>query len=84
MRLVAEACGDSDLVAALGAAAAEDSSTSLGSHADQESVDLAATAAVGLKGAFRHRCSLSGLRRWKMKWFSWRPKNLRRPKPGVR
>ena len=48
---------------ALGAAAAEDGGTGLGGHAYEESVDLAATAAVGLKGAFRHRYSLSGLRR---------------------
>jgi hypothetical protein len=36
-------------------------------------VDLAATAAVGLKGAFRHGYSLSGLLRWKMKCLCWRP-----------
>ena len=53
-RLVAEASGDSDLVAALGAAAIEDSLTGLGGHANEEAVDLAATTAVGLEGALGH------------------------------
>jgi hypothetical protein len=53
-RLVAEACGDGDLVAALGAAAAEDSGAGLGGHAYEETVDLAATTAVRLKGALGH------------------------------
>jgi hypothetical protein len=53
--LVAEAGGDSDLVAALGAAAVEDGCTGLGGHAYEESVDLATAAAVRLKGALGHR-----------------------------
>jgi hypothetical protein len=52
--LVAEACGDGDLVAALSAAAAEDSGSGLGSHAYEEAVDLAATTAVRLEGALGH------------------------------
>ena len=72
-KLIAEAGGDGDLVAPLGAAAVQDGGTGLGGHADQESVDLAATAAVGLEGAFRHGDSLSGLLRWKMKCLCWRP-----------
>ena len=54
-RLVAEACGDGDLVAALGAAAVEDGLSGLGGHANEEAVDLATAAAVGLKGALGHR-----------------------------
>jgi hypothetical protein len=52
--LVAEAGGDGDLVTALGAAAAQNGSAGLGGHADEEAVNFAATAAVGLKGALRH------------------------------
>jgi hypothetical protein len=52
--LVAEACGDGDLVAALGAAAAEDSGAGLGGHAYEETVDLATTTAVRLEGALGH------------------------------
>ena len=39
---------------ALGAAAVQDGGTCLGGHADEESVDLAATTAVGLEGALGH------------------------------
>jgi hypothetical protein len=53
--LVAEAGRDRDLVAALGAAAAQHGGTGLGGHAAQEAVDLAPAAAIGLKGALRHR-----------------------------
>jgi hypothetical protein len=53
-RLVAEACGDGDLMTALGAAAVEDSLSGLGGHANEEAVDLATTAAVGLEGALGH------------------------------
>jgi len=52
--LVAEACGDSDLMAALGAAAVEYSGSGLGGHANEEAVNFATTAAVRLEGAFRH------------------------------
>jgi hypothetical protein len=54
-RLVAEACGDGDLVTALGATAVEDGCTGLGSHANEKAVDLATAAAVGLEGALGHR-----------------------------
>jgi len=54
VRLVAEACGDSDLMAALGAAAVEDGGSGLGGHANEEAVNFATTAAVRLEGAFRH------------------------------
>ena len=57
--LVAEAGRDGDLVATLGAAAVQDGCAGLGGHANEESVDLAATAAVGLKGALGHDFSLS-------------------------
>jgi len=57
--LVAEAGGDGDLVAALGAAAVQDGGAGLGCHANEKAVDLAATAAVGLKGALGHDFSLS-------------------------
>jgi hypothetical protein len=53
-RLVAEAGGDGDLVAALGATAAEHSSASLGGHANEEAMNLGATAAIGLEGALGH------------------------------
>ena len=53
-RLVAEACGDGDFVAALGAATVEHSGAGLGLHAAQKSVNLAAATAVGLKGALGH------------------------------
>jgi hypothetical protein len=53
-RLVAEACGDGDLVTALSAAAAEDSGAGLGGHTYEEAVDLAATTAIGLEGALGH------------------------------
>jgi len=53
--LVAEASGDGDLVAALGAAAAEDGCTGLGGHANEKAVDLATAATVGLEGALGHR-----------------------------
>ena len=53
-RLVAEACGDGDLVTALGAAAVEDGGAGLGGHANEEAVDLATAAAVGLEGALGH------------------------------
>jgi hypothetical protein len=69
-RLVAEAGGDSDLVAALGAAAAEDGSTGLRGHANEEAVDLGAATAVRLKGALRHRGG-SCLRRF----VCWRTTN---------
>jgi hypothetical protein len=54
VELVTEAGGDGDLVTALGAAAAEHSGSSLGGHAAEEAVDLAATTTVGLEGALRH------------------------------
>lgn len=53
-RLVAEASGDCDLVAALGTATAEDGLTGLGLHAGEEAVRLGAAAAVRLKSALRH------------------------------
>ena len=53
--LVAEACGDGNLVTALGPAAVENSCASLGGHAYEEAVNLATAAAVGLKGALGHR-----------------------------
>src|SRR5690348_1845376 len=53
--LVAEACRDRDLVAALGAAAAQHGGAGLGGHAAQKAVDLAPAAAIRLKGALRHR-----------------------------
>src|SRR5258707_13220356 len=53
--LVAEAGRDRDLVAALGAAAAQHGSAGLGGHAAQKAVDLAPAAAIRLKGALRHR-----------------------------
>ncbi len=58
--LVAEAGRDGDLVAALGAAAAEDGGTGLGLHAGKEAVGLGAVAAVGLKGTLGHRSLFSG------------------------
>jgi hypothetical protein len=54
-RLVAEASGDGDLVAAFGAATAEDSCSGLGGHANEKAVDLATAATVGLEGALGHR-----------------------------
>jgi hypothetical protein len=54
MKLVAEAGRDGDLVAALGAAAVQNSSTGLGGHANEKAVDLATAAAVGLEGALGH------------------------------
>jgi len=54
-KLVAEAGGDGDLVAALGAAAIEDGGSGLGGHANEEAVDLATAAAVRLEGALGHR-----------------------------
>ena len=53
-RLVAEASGDGDLVAALGAAAAEDGGACLGLHARKKAVGLGAMTAVGLKSTLRH------------------------------
>jgi hypothetical protein len=53
--LVAEAGRDRNLVAALGAAAAQHGSAGLGGHAAQKAVDLAPAAAIRLKGALRHR-----------------------------
>jgi hypothetical protein len=53
--LVAEAGRDCNLVAALGAAAAQHGSAGLGGHAAQKAVDLAPAAAIRLKGALRHR-----------------------------
>jgi hypothetical protein len=52
--LVAEAGGDGNLVAALGAATAQNGSTCLGGHAAEEAVDLRTVAAVGLECALRH------------------------------
>jgi hypothetical protein len=52
--LVAEACGDGDLMTALGAAAVENSGSGFGGHANEEAVDFAATTAVGLEGALGH------------------------------
>ena len=54
MRLVAEACGDGNLVTALGAAAVENSGSGLGGHANEKSVNLATATAVGLERALRH------------------------------
>ena len=53
-KLVAEAGGDSNLVAALRAAAIEHSLAGLGSHTNEKAVDLGATAAVGLERALGH------------------------------
>ena len=52
--LVAEACGDSDFMTALGAAAAQHSGSGFGGHANEKAVDLRAAAAVGLECALRH------------------------------
>jgi len=52
--LVAEACADGNLVAALRAAAAEHSCAGFGLHAAEEAVGLGPVAAVGLKGALGH------------------------------
>jgi hypothetical protein len=52
--LVAEASRNSDLVAALGATAAQDGGTGLGGHANEKAVNLATAAAIGLEGALRH------------------------------
>jgi hypothetical protein len=52
--LIAEACRDSDLMTALGAAAVQNSGSGLGGHANEEAVNFATTAAVGLERAFRH------------------------------
>lgn len=52
--LVAEACGDGDLVAALGAAAIEYGCTGLGLHAGEEAVGLGAVAAIRLEGTLGH------------------------------
>ena len=61
-RLVAVAGGDGDLVAALGAAAAEHGGSGLGGHANEEAVDLATAAAIGLDGALGHGvCPVSNL-----------------------
>jgi hypothetical protein len=54
-RLVAEAGGDGDLVAALGATAVEDGGSGLGGHANEEAMDLATATAVGLESALGHR-----------------------------
>jgi hypothetical protein len=54
-KLVAVTGGDRNLVAALGAAAAQHGSAGLAGHAAQKSVNLAAAAAIGLEGALRHR-----------------------------
>jgi hypothetical protein len=52
--LVAEAGRDGDLVAALGAAAIQDGAAGFAGHANEEAVNFAATAAVGLECALRH------------------------------
>jgi len=54
MRLVAVTGADRDLVAALGATAAEHSGASLGLHAGKEAVGLRPVTAVGLKRTLRH------------------------------
>lgn len=57
-RLVAVTGADGDLVAALRAAAAENSGAGLGLHTAQEAVSLRTAAAVGLKGTLRHGTEL--------------------------
>jgi hypothetical protein len=52
--LVAEACGNGNLMTALGATAVQYGRTSFGGHAYEEAVNLAATAAIGLEGALGH------------------------------
>lgn len=54
LRLVAEPCGNRNLVTALGTTAAENSGSGLGLHAAQEAVNFAATATVRLKGTLGH------------------------------
>src|SRR5437764_10152895 len=53
-RLVAETGADGDLVAALGATAAEHSGAGLGLHAGKKAVGLGPVAAIGLKSTLRH------------------------------
>jgi hypothetical protein len=57
-RLVAVTGADGNLVTALGAAAIENGSASLGLHAGQKTVGLGTAAAVGLKGTLRHGTEL--------------------------
>ena len=52
--LVAEACADSNLVTALGAAAAQYSGSGFGSHANEKAVNFRAAAAVRLERALGH------------------------------
>jgi hypothetical protein len=54
-KLVAEACGDGDLVTALGAAAAQNGGSGLGGHANEKAVNFGAAAAVGLECALWHK-----------------------------
>ena len=54
MELVAETCGYSDLVTALGAAAAENSGSGFGGHANEKAVNFGAATAVRLECAFGH------------------------------
>lgn len=64
-RLVAEAGGDGDLVATLGAAAVEDGGSGLGGHANEKAVNLATAATVRLEGALGHRvCPVSNVVCW--------------------
>lgn len=53
-KLIAEAGGDGDLMAALGSAAAEHGSPGFAGHAAKKAMDLAAATAVGLEGALGH------------------------------
>ena len=54
VELVAEACGDRNLMTALGAASVEYGLSGLRGHTNEEAVNLAATAAVGLERALGH------------------------------
>ena len=52
--LVAEACGDGDLVTALGATTVEYGGTGLGLHAGKKAVGLGAVTTIGLESTLRH------------------------------
>src|SRR5437764_8034494 len=69
-RLVAETGADGDLVAALGATAAEHSGAGLGLHAGKKAVGLGPVTAIGLKGTLRHDKNSCGRRQLLLKFLA--------------
>ena len=58
-QLVAETCGDGNLVATLCAATIEDILTGLGLHPGKKTVRLGAVTTIGLEGALWHGTTIS-------------------------